>query len=206
MISSLLKMLMKECGLTQSALADVMGVSLDRVKSLTAGKVKNLRLEEADALIQKLQIRSEWLATGEGPMRQGPGEQEVTLKLQQVKAATSKAAVPGLSREDSARLAEILFFLEAEDAAGLGKVLNPGEPAEQALLGSYRSCSPEAQIKLIQIAAVLAAGLPLTDTQIVDNKAGGSASVKTNFSGTGAVVNRSILGFAFGANKGKTKS
>lgn len=62
---------MKECDLQQAGLAEVMEVSLDRVKSLTSGKVKNLKREESEALIGKLGIRAEWLVTGEGPMRGG---------------------------------------------------------------------------------------------------------------------------------------
>ena len=63
---------MKECDLQQAGLAEVMEVSLDRVKSLTSGKVKNLKREESEALIGKLGIRAEWLVTGEGSMRGGP--------------------------------------------------------------------------------------------------------------------------------------
>ena len=59
---------MKECDLQQAGLAEVMEVSLDRVKSLTSGKVKNLKREESEALIGKLGIRAEWLVTGEGSM------------------------------------------------------------------------------------------------------------------------------------------
>ena len=62
---------MKECDLQQAGLAEVMEVSLDRVKSLTSGKVKNLKREESEALIGKLGIRAEWLVTGEGSMRGG---------------------------------------------------------------------------------------------------------------------------------------
>ena len=71
MISSLLKKIMKECDLQQAGLAEVMEVSLDRVKSLTSGKVRNLKREESEALIGKLGIRAEWLVTGEGSMRGG---------------------------------------------------------------------------------------------------------------------------------------
>lgn len=66
---------MREFGLQQTGLAEVMEVSLDRVKSLTSGKVRNLKREESEALIGKLGIRATWLVTGEGPMRDsGEGE------------------------------------------------------------------------------------------------------------------------------------
>lgn len=71
----------------QAGLAEVMGVSLDRVKSLTSGKVKNLKREESEALIAKLGVRATWLVTGEGPMRDG-GEDESCSASQAPLAAT----------------------------------------------------------------------------------------------------------------------
>lgn len=85
MISSLLKKIMKECDLQQSGLAEVMEVSIDRVKSLTSGKVKNLKREESEALIGKLGIRAEWLVTGEGLMRGGGASRLVAHSTEQAK-------------------------------------------------------------------------------------------------------------------------
>lgn len=76
MISSLLKQVMKKFDLQQVGLAEVMGVSIDRVKSLTSGKVKNLKREESEALIGKLGIRAAWLVTGEEPMLEGDESQD----------------------------------------------------------------------------------------------------------------------------------
>lgn len=70
MISTLIKQIMKEYGLQQKTLADVLGVGIDRVKSLTSGRVQKLTREESEALIKKLNIRGDWLATGEGRMIQ----------------------------------------------------------------------------------------------------------------------------------------
>lgn len=70
MISTLIKRIMKEFGFQQRALADVLGVGIDRVKSLTSGRVQKLTREESEALIKKLNIRGDWLATGEGQMIQ----------------------------------------------------------------------------------------------------------------------------------------
>lgn len=74
MISTLIKQIMKEFGLQQRALADVLGVGIDRVKSLTSGRVQKLTREESEALIKKLNIRGDWLATGEGSMIQSVDE------------------------------------------------------------------------------------------------------------------------------------
>lgn len=68
MISQPIKKVMKTCGLTQVRLSELMGVHVSRVKSITAGRVKTLTREELEILVKKLDIRAEWLVTGEGPM------------------------------------------------------------------------------------------------------------------------------------------
>lgn len=101
MISELLKRVMVECGLRQVDLADVLGVSLSRVKAMTSGRVKNLTREESEALVGKLGVRAAWLVTGEGPMRNGeeaavnprPQSAEVDVELlTQAIAAVEKIA------------------------------------------------------------------------------------------------------------------
>jgi DNA-binding Xre family transcriptional regulator len=160
LISELLKRVMAECNLKQSDLVDLLGVSLSRVKAMSSGRVKNLTRAESEALVKKLHIRGDWLATGEGPMFQSPGERELHRRLDIVKATSGKALVQGLNSDDASRLAEILFFADLGDAAALQKVLNPFAPDEVALVLSYRKCSVEGRAHLIQTAALLAAGLP----------------------------------------------
>jgi len=75
-ISSLIKQVMKKLGLTQADLAEVLEVSIDRVKSLTSGRVKKLTREESQLLVDKLEIRAEWLINGEGPMLQDDEAQD----------------------------------------------------------------------------------------------------------------------------------
>lgn len=70
MIDSLLKQVMLACKLKQMGMADVLGCSLNRVKSIASGRVKNLTSEESKALIEKLGVRADWLVTGEGPIFQ----------------------------------------------------------------------------------------------------------------------------------------
>ena len=158
MISSLLKNVMKHFGFQQAGLAEVMGVSLDRVKSLTSGKVKNLKREEGEALITKLHIRGDWLATGEGPMLQSDGEREMARHMDLLKLATGKAQIDGLEPHHSRALQEILFYAELADAEALRKALTQLSPDELALVSSYRRCSEDAKVTLIQQAAVLSAG------------------------------------------------
>ena len=132
-----------------------MGVSLDRVKSLTSGKVKNLKREESEALIKKLHIRGDWLATGEGPMLQSEGERELGRRMDLLKLATGKAQIEGLEPHHTRALQEILFYAELGDAEALRRALTQMQPDEVALVRSYRSCSEDAKVRLIQQAALL---------------------------------------------------
>lgn len=147
---------MKECGLQQKALAEVLGVTLDRVKSLTSGKVHKLTREESEVLIKKLNIRGDWLATGEGPMLQSPGEQEFQRRLDELKSATDTAsALP----EDKQRLMqELLFYVGAGDIAALVAAMSRLEivsPGEAALLDNYRHAPPEGKAALKAVCAAL---------------------------------------------------
>lgn len=184
-ISSLLKLVMKEFGLQQQGLAEAMGVSLDRVKSLTSGKVKNLKREEGEALIKKLKIRGDWLATGEGPMLQNDAEREFHRRLGAFKASSAGAAAAGLTGEDAARLADILFHVESGNLDALKKALNPLAADEWVLLETYRRCNTDARQNLIQTAALLVANMPASGSA----KSTPSTSVK-------ASVKRSFLSFA----------
>lgn len=183
MISSLLKLVMKEFGLQQQGLAEAMGVSLDRVKSLTSGKVKNLKREEGEALIKKLKIRGDWLATGEGPMLQNDAEREFHRRLDAVKASSASAAAAGLTGDDAARLADILFHVESGNVVALKKALSPLAADEWVLVESYRRCNTDARQNLIQTAALLAANMPAPGTAKTTPHTSVKASVKKSFLG-----------------------
>jgi DNA-binding Xre family transcriptional regulator len=68
MISTQIKQLMADLQLQQKDLAEVLEVPIDRVKNLTAGRVKNLTRDETELLVQKLNIRPQWLISGTGTM------------------------------------------------------------------------------------------------------------------------------------------
>lgn len=159
MISSLLKQVMKECGLQQKALAEVLGVTLDRVKSLTSGKVHKLTREESEALIKKLNIRGDWLATGEGPMFQSAGEREFQRRLDELKSATDSARGSALPEDKQRLMQELLFYVGAGDVAALTAALSRVEivsPGEAALLDNYRHSPPEGQAAIKATCAALA--------------------------------------------------
>ena len=191
-ISSLLKAVMKEFELHQTGLAEVMGVSLDRVKSLTSGKAKNLKREEGEALIKKLHIRGDWLATGEGPMLQSEGERELDRRMDLLKLASGKARIAGLESHYMRALQEILFFAELGDAVALRKALTQLQPDEMALVGSYRNCSEDGKVRLIQQAAVLSAGLPAGQGK----SAGAESTVNQRAVGDNAIQIGSVTGKA----------
>lgn len=193
-ISSLLKNVMKHFGLQQAGLAEVMGVPLDRVKSLTSGKVKNLKREEGEALITKLHIRGDWLATGEGPMLQSEGEREMGRRMDLLKLATGKAQIAGLEPHYSRLLMEILFYADLGDADALRKALNQLQTDEMALLASYRNCSEEAKVRLLQEAAVLSAGFRAGNGKKAEGKRdGGQKIVGDNAIQIGSVTGKARI-------------
>ena len=68
MISTLFKQILEKNNLELQNVAEIMDISLDRAKNLSAGRVKKFKPEEMQALISKLGIDPHWLATGEGEM------------------------------------------------------------------------------------------------------------------------------------------
>lgn len=96
-------------GLTQQQLAETLGVKLDRVKSLTSGKVDKLSQAEAKALVEKLHVHSTWLATGEGEMFQSPGEAKFTTSLVTLKQVSDAVTALGLPSERAAQARDITF-------------------------------------------------------------------------------------------------
>ena len=70
-LSGVIGHIMRTHQLLQRDVAVLLGVSLARVKSITSGRVKNLTSQEASALILKLGVSGDWLATGLGAMH-GP--------------------------------------------------------------------------------------------------------------------------------------
>ncbi|MGN7832642.1 helix-turn-helix domain-containing protein [Pseudoxanthomonas sp. 22568] len=92
MVSSLVKRVMADRGLSQRELAETLGVSIDRVKSLTSGRVKKLSPDETRALVEKLHVRGDFLATGVGPVFQTPQEQEFDRRVIAMREASAKAS------------------------------------------------------------------------------------------------------------------
>lgn len=167
MIDALLKKVMQECKLKQPDLAEVLGASLDRVKSLTSGRVKNLTREESEALIAKLDIRANWLVTGEGPMFQQDDESDEefvsrhqainrmctlikAMPLREFTQVRLQAVMSGDLAEDGAVLARAIRletlgidFVNGKPIPGVASQALPLPADEQMWLDTYREWSTE---------------------------------------------------------------
>ncbi len=165
MISSLLKKLMHACALDQRGLAEVMGVSVDRVKSLTSGRVKKLTREECEALISKRDVRAAWLVTGEGPMFQtGELQSSFVGRMQVINQERALLDAMPLSDASRVRTAALLTGNPAQDGiliaeamryelAGASTILSA---RESALVENYRAAPEEAKQVLEKTSTYLA--------------------------------------------------
>jgi hypothetical protein len=165
-ISSLLKEVMSACGLKQKDLGDVLQVPLDRVKSLTSGKVKKLNPDETRRLVQTLNLSAHWLATGEGPMFNTQGGQKLGEILTQLRLTTARLAEMEIDGPVASAVVSIVHGVAEKDAHSLKDGLMQAAyamqtPDERALLDTYRRCTGEAKANLIQTAALLSAGMPV---------------------------------------------
>ncbi len=82
---------MEEGGHRQADLAEALGVSIDRVKSLTSGRVKKLSSQEMRDLVEKLHVRPVFLTTGELPIFQRPEDVALGERMQLLSDASQKA-------------------------------------------------------------------------------------------------------------------
>ena len=145
----------------------VLDVPLDRVKGLTSGRLKKLTPEETRRLVQTLNLSAHWLATGEGPMFNPTGGQKLGEMLTQLRLTAAHLASLGIDGDTASAVMSIIHGVSFDDAesikAGVVQaVWSSHSPDERALLESYRRCSDEGKINLVQTAALLAAGLKAT--------------------------------------------
>jgi len=173
---------MSACSLSQQDLADLTGSSLSRVKAMSSGRVAKLKPEEIRALVQKLNIRAEWLVTGDGPMFRSDGEQELERRLGAVAGATEKAQMDGLSADEQARVQMLLTGLEIGNADLVRQALNVLSADEQQLIENYRQSAPEGKKALRSTASVFAksGGKMSNKGSIIDNGGDTSFSVSGN--------------------------
>lgn len=171
MISSLMKQIMKSLGLSQADLAEVLEVSIDRVKSLTSGRVKKLTREESEFLVDKLEIRAEWLITGDGPMLQDSEPQdELVERMRAINQA--RVMIDALPLDDSGKIhLKAIMTGDAKTdgdaiAAEMAKSLYQRYPPagattvltarESALIDNYRASPEDGKQALETTSAALA--------------------------------------------------
>lgn len=63
---NLVKEICDNCWLTMPELSEITGIKQQRLKDISAGRVDGFKAEDVSALVEKLHLSAEWLATGEG--------------------------------------------------------------------------------------------------------------------------------------------
>lgn len=111
-------------GLKQADLAEILGVPIDRVKSITAGRVKKFSSAESKALVEKLHVRGDWLATGEGPMFQADAEQAMSRHLNVIKETSTRAAALDLPIERQVFVRDVLYGVAMNNAGFLNVTID----------------------------------------------------------------------------------
>lgn len=153
MVSSLVRAIMAKKGLSQRQLAEELSVPLARIKNITAGRVQKLAPAEVKALVERLHVRGEYLATGVPPIFKSPGEIELDRRLTAIAVSTEVAE----SVEEyitRGQVQEQIFRALVESLA----------PDEQVLLQHYRLCSPEDRKALIALARRLSSAMATSET------------------------------------------
>lgn len=170
---------MQECGLTQVELAHAMGVSLDRVKSLTSGKVKALKPAEIETLNRGLRVRIEFLLKGKEPVLLPDAEDDEVFaarmqaiaKMNELIAAMplrqlTKDRLSALMTGDAAKDGVLLANAVQQEALGLDFVTGQPisgaavkttlSPDEAALLDNYQHADEEGRIAARRVLSSLA--------------------------------------------------
>jgi transcriptional regulator with XRE-family HTH domain len=136
---------MEAKGFSQRELAETLGVPLDRVKNITSGRVKKLAPAESRALVEKLHVRGQYLATGEPPIFKSPAELELERRLAAISEAT---AVAGKVEDERAR-----YAVQEQAFRAIVQSLTTDE---QQLIQNYRLCAKDDQATVRSLAERLA--------------------------------------------------
>lgn len=164
MISVLVGKIMSKCKLKQQELADLLGVPLARVKRLAGGSAKKFTPEEQAALIEKLDIRAEWLVTGQAPMFQDDEPQEAFVdRMRAINQGRAMLDAMPLSDVVRERTGALLTGEPDNDgpliAYALQSELAPTPPLtarESALVENYRAAPEDAKKALETTSSYLA--------------------------------------------------
>lgn len=124
-VSDVLLEIMDRFQLRQRDLAQVMEVSLDRVKNLRSGRATKFTQEEISHLIKKLNIRALWLTAREGNMTAGTDEDsfqpvQAPISSQEAQILAAFRALPAANR--GMALAVVQAMAGSAPAPTAGKV------------------------------------------------------------------------------------
>jgi hypothetical protein len=112
MLSDQLRAIIDRGRLTQVALAQVLGVPLNRVKNLVNGRVQKLTQHEAQALVERLHVNPGWLTTGVGNIFKSEGEAAFDGRVWALKAASESVAKLDLPEPMRNQARDILFAVQ----------------------------------------------------------------------------------------------
>lgn len=184
MISSLVKKIMSACSLTQEQLAEVMGANLDRVKSLTSGRVKKLKPDETKAIVEKLHISGNWLATGEGEMFKPAAEQAFANDLAALRKATDLVTTLPLSGDRKLLVRDILFAVASGKVDQINSALDRVDPlVPSAGSGLWR------ELAAVVVDELGGAGIALPGEKFIDLV----DLLHEHFAAAGGAVNRDLV-------------
>lgn len=161
MISTLVREVMRRHKLQQKDLAAVLGVNIDRVKSLSSGRAKKLSAEEMDALVSKLRVRPDYIVSG------GVGEMLMTQRehSQWMAAhALKEAPRPQPPADVTLQVGDQVFHYEVKTPPPPPLAEQDREPYvvnvegldEMALIEKWRRCAPTDRQVIAQLVTRLA--------------------------------------------------
>lgn len=104
MISTLFNKIRTANNFDLQEIADLMGISLDRAKNLSTGRVKKFKPKEMQVLVDKLGINSYWLMTGEGNMHGDKSVQGVGLSIDEEMLLSAYREMTALEKKEILQL------------------------------------------------------------------------------------------------------
>lgn len=113
LLSDQVKQLLAACSLKQTELAEVLGVPLHRVKSLSSGKVQKFDRDEIRLLVEKLNLSGHWLTTGEGEMFRSASDQNFSNNQSALRQASDAVTTLDISDQRKQQVRDILFAVSS---------------------------------------------------------------------------------------------
>jgi hypothetical protein len=109
---------------TQEEFAQAVGIPLTRVKNVLTGRVKKLQPHELKVIEDTYNVRSAWMATGEGAMHLPSGSARMQRELEVVALATRDALEMGLSHDQARQMQRLLYAWHRRDGPDLQAALS----------------------------------------------------------------------------------